>query len=105
MYHDSIRQHELKLQAEYEAMHHKGDDDSSGDDGFVEGTSGVDLPDEAVTPSGADDTTATEGGSSLTSVSSEAAPPFIVSSGGAAPAGPAHTKRQLKISSMFGRSS
>ena len=105
MYHDSIRQHETKLQAQYEAMHHGDDEDSSGDDGFVEGTSGVDLPDEAVTPSRAGETTATEGGSSLASVSSEAAPPFIASSGGPAPAGPAHPKRQLKISSMFGRSS
>ena len=105
MYHDSIRQHEMKLQAEYEAMHHRGDEDSSGDDGFVEGTSGVEPPDEAVTPSGAGETTATEGGSRLASLSSEAAPPFIASSGDLAPAGSAHPKRQLKSPNMFGRRS
>ena len=107
VYHDSIRQHETKLQAQYDTMHH-GDDDASDepvdDDAF-------DEADDAAPPEGADETAAIEGGNSLSSSASDVAQPLIAPSGEAqrpprpacpAPAGPARPSRQLTIASMSG---
>ena len=114
VYHDCIRQHETKLQTQYEELHHGDDEDSSNDaDDAADDAAGAEPDGADVTPMEAGGPTATDGGSSLASSSYDAAPPPLAPSEGApraprpacpAPAGPARPSRQLTIASMFSRS-
>ena len=114
VYHDCIRQHETKLQTQYEEMHHGDDEDSSDDaDDAADDAAGAEPDGADVAPTEAGGQTATDGGSSLASSSYDAAPPPLAPSEGApraprpacpAPTGPARPSRQLTIASMFSRS-
>ena len=108
MYHDSIRQHEAKLQNQYDTMHHGDGDDS---DEPADDDDAFDEADDAEPPEGADETAAIEGGNSLGSSASDVVQPLLAASDDAprlprpacpAPAEPARSRRQLTISGMFG---
>ena len=120
VYHANIRQIETQLQAQYDALHHGGDEasDEPVDDDAVGEADDAEPPEDAVPPEGAEppegagETAAIEGGNSLASSSSDVAQPILAPCEEAqrpsrpacpAPAGPAKPRRQLSITSMFGR--